>query len=144
MTTTGEPVITLDLDTVTEPISGPSTRPAVHQFKSRGKGVKCTGTFTSSNMARTYGEMEEEEEFSFEYPAYLYQEPPSKLKVEDLRKHALIAQIKKDTSVYNFLEMAKGVIGPMKNAFLTAAGHTVPDERAGGDHCYQAANPNES
>ena len=135
---TGEAVITLDLD---QDVAGPSTARPVCQNKSKGKGVKRSTTFTSSNTAKTYGDMEDDEEGSFEYPAYLFQEPPSKLKVDKLRKHALIAKVKKDTAIYNFFELAKGILGPMKNALLTVAGTKIPHDKSGGDHAYQAANP---
>ena len=146
--TNGEAIITLDLETdMIEPIPGTSrgTTASVHQIRSGGKGVKrnASATFTSSNTAKTYGDADAEEDDLVQYPAYLYQEPPSKLKVEDLRKHALIAKIKKDTSIYNFFELAKGILTPMKSTFLTVAGHQVPQPKPSGDHEYGAVHPSD-
>ena len=139
MSATGEQIITLDLDPEHRP--GPSAGfSTVRLSRSRGKGIKRTNSNT--NTAKTYGDIDSDVgDADVNYPAFLYQEPPRKLKTEDLRKHALITKIKKDQSIATFFDLAKGVLGPLKNALIKIAGQQVPNNNGSGDHDYQATNP---
>ena len=44
----------------------------------------------------------------------------------------------------NFFELARGLLGPMKDALLMASGKNVSANKTSGDHCYQANDPTTS
>ena len=135
----GEDIITLDLepDNVVGPTQG--TTPQVSACKSTNhRGVKRSLTY-SSNTAPEFNEETVSEEVN--YPTYLYQPAPSKLKIDELQRHACISVIKKNNTMCTFFELAKGILGPLKDALVSAVGNEVGEKSNKSDHNYQATNP---
>ena len=68
--------------------------------------------------------------------------PPTSLKTEELRKHALICKIKKDHATAHFLTVLTGVLGPFKDACLAMLGFPRNAQPSNDhDHNYQSAQP---
>ena len=138
-TATVEKVITLDLDpTEVVPPSQNAQQGTVSAYKSTSKrAVKRTYTEATSNTAPDFSQMadavSDDEQY---YPAYLFQNVPSKLQMENLRKMALISIIETNKAEQNVLDMLKGCVGPFKNALLAMCGEHVPENREAGDHAY--------
>ena len=136
---TGEEVVTFELGDVVGPSQ--EVAPVVSAKKSsNGHGVKRS---LSSNTAPQCGDANQAATVSdVYYPAYIFQSAPSKLKIEELRRHACISEIKKNDAMCNFFELAKGLLGPMKDA-LIAAGHNTNSGGTPktGEHCYGANIP---
>ena len=57
----------------------------------------------------------EDPDSKFNIPAYLYRAAPTKLKIEELRKHAIIADIEKSREMAIFFRRCTGVLGPLKD-----------------------------
>ena len=135
----GQEVITLDLDQEIVELSENVT-PDVSAWKSvAGRGVKRS-LAQSSNTAAQYGEETRRNDEVY-YPAYLNNPAPTNLKIEELRRHAVISEIKKNDAMCNFFEVAKGVLGPLKNVLLASAGREIPTAHNGNDHTYQSQDP---
>ena len=133
----GEEVNILDLDKE-PPAPVPST--------STGKVQPRRGTKRahSTNTAPDYSDQKDDTVSGVYYPAYLFQEAPSQLKIDELRRHAIISEIKKNDAMCNFFELARGVLGPLKDALLVASGREATPKSNEGDHAYKANDPRAS
>ena len=135
----GEEVITLDLDL--SEVVPPSQNAEGLLTARRGTtrhAVKRTYASTSSNTAPDYAEAGESVSDEQYYPAYLFQNVPSKLQTENLRKMALISIIEKNKAQTNVYEMLKGCVGPLKNVLVGVASQYGIGNEGGGDHTYIA------
>ena len=74
----------------------------------------------------------EDPESKLNIPAYLYRAAPTKLKIEELRKHAIIANIEKSREIANFFRRSTGVLGPLKDYLLSQPKLKVPAENEHG------------
>ena len=131
----GEEVITLEIEPgLLQPEN--ETTPVPVGKKSTGRrGVKRT--YESSNTAPDYaatGDTSVSDEQIF--PAYLFQNVPSKLQTDNLRKLALVSIIEHNKAATNFYDLCKGCIGPLKNALLAMAGQQLADTISTDDHAY--------
>ena len=90
----------------------------------------ATSASASSNAAETNTETRKtlvrEQMLDFEdpdskihIPQYMYMPAPTKLKMEELRKHAIIADIEKSKQMANFFRRCTGVLGPLKDYLLS-------------------------
>ena len=90
----GEEVITLDLDP--EIIAPSQTTPLSACKATPRRAVKRSYASASSNTAPDYAEVGDAVSEEQYYPVYLFQNVPSKLQIENLRKMALISIIEKN------------------------------------------------
>ena len=153
-----EPVISIPIEDnqqadIVEPsqMMPPSSKGMCKGFNRKTSGPKATATATStastsSNTAVQYSEMADNEPSVSQeifYPAYLFQPPPSQLKFEDLRRHALIAKIERDRATTRFFNLCHGILGPLKDALLAISGvpRNAQNNPNDSDHNYQCATP---
>ena len=118
----GEEIITLALEPEIIPPT-PSTSAAAtsstatkRNKTTSGRGVKKSSPTEGANANEENQEDDSAEDVSEGfYPAYLFQNPPKKLKTDDLRRQALISMIEANKSLQGFFDQAKTLIGPIKS-----------------------------
>ena len=137
----GEEVITLDLDHgLVEPTQNVTPEVSVHKSQS-GRGVKRFLSYASTSNTAVEYKADNTVSHDVFYPTYLSHPTPSNLKIEELCRHTVISEIKKNDAMCSFFEVVKGILGPLKNVLLVSAGKDVPDYDNVHDHMYQSQDP---
>ena len=133
----GEKVITLDFGRdVSPPTPSTSTTTTIRKSTS-GRCVK------RSNPTEEKETRNEDSVSDGYYPAYLFQNPPQKLKTDDLRRQALISMIETNKSVQSFFDLAKGMLTPLKTVLVGLAENsscTAQNQAPQEDHAYTNQN----